>query len=182
MDETTHVEPTHVEMTHVEMTTLVGASEIAHRVGEMAEDIVDDFGCDLVMMVMLDNGFVFAGDLVRALGRAGASVAVGFVHVGDDGAVTVSSLPAIAGRNVLVVDAIIDTGRSAGAALLLARARGAAEARLAVLLDRPARESRGLVPDYAGFVLPDRYVVGYGIDDRQGRFRERADVAAYDRT
>ncbi len=158
------------------LATLVGASEIAHRVEGMAAEIVQDYGAELTMVALLDGGVVFAADLLRALGRQGASVDLRCIRPDDPDPVAVLNLE---GRSVLVVDVIMDSGRSAIAALDLVRGSGAAEARLAVLLDRPSRPSLGLSPDYTGFILPDRFVVGYGLaDDR--RHRERADIAARD--
>lgn len=162
-----------------DLTTLVGASQIAHRVEEMARDIVADFRNDLVLFVILKNGFVFAADLVRALGRAGARVTVEFACDAGPQLLSAPNLGDMTGRDVLVVDAILDTGRTALQAMEIARQAGAAEVRLAVLLDRPSRQSLGPVADYTGFILPDRFVVGYGID-RDGAFRERSDVAACD--
>lgn len=159
------------------LTTLVGASQIAHRVEDMARDIVADFSNDLVLLVLLKNGFVFAADLLRALGRAGARVSAEFVCSAGTQVLSAPGLGDLTGRDVLVVDAILDTGRSAMQAMDMARHAGAAEVRLAVLLDRPARQSLGPRADYTGFILPDRYVVGYGVD-RDGAFRERCDVAA----
>lgn len=154
--------------------TLIGASEIAHRVEELARDIVNDFGDDLSMLVLVDGGFVFAADLLRALGRAGARVEAEFLLRG-----AVPGLHRLEGRRVLVVDAAIDTGRSALTALDRVRDHAAAEVRLAVLVDRPSRASLGLCADYVGFILPDRWLVGYGLA-QDGQGRERADIAALD--
>lgn len=166
--------------TDSDLVTLVGASEIAHRIDEMGRDIVADYGDELTMVVMLKHGFVFAADLLRALGRAGARVGVEFVQPdprGGNNGRGGPSFSSLKGRRVLVVDAILDTGRSALRVLEQMREAGAAEVRLAVLLDRPARVSLGLIPDYTGFILPDRYVVGYGIGS-DGRHCARTDVAA----
>lgn len=162
----------------LKLTSLVGASQIAHRVEEMARDIAGDFSSDLVLLAILKNGFVFAADLLRALGRTGARVSVDFVCPTGGEPMAACALD-LSGRDVLVVDAILDTGRTAMQTISLARRAGAADVRLAVLLDRPSRQSFGPTADYTGFILPDRYVVGYGID-RDGAYRERCDVAAID--
>lgn len=161
------------------LTTLVGASQIAHRVEEMARDIVADFSIDMTMVVVLKSGLVFAADLLRALGRAGARVRVEYACPSGLQLVPSSDMSDLTGGDVLVVDAILDTGRTALLAMDLARHSGAANIRLAVLLDRPSRQSLGPIADYTGFILPDRWVVGYGVD-RDGSFRERSDVAALD--
>lgn len=160
------------------LTTLVGASQIAHRVEEIARDIVADFSASLTMVVILKNGLVFGADLLRALGRAGARVEVEYACPNGP-QITVPGLGDLTGRDVLVVDAILDTGRTALQTMEVTRQAGAADIRLAVLLDRPARQSLGPIADYTGFILPDRWVVGYGVD-RDEAFRERSDVAALD--
>lgn len=160
------------------LTTLVGASQIAHRVEEIARDVVADFSINLTLLVILKNGLVFAADLLRALGRAGARVELEYACPSGPQMIA-PALGDLTGRDVLVVDAILDTGRTALLTMDLARQAGAADVRLAVLLDRPSRQSLGPIADYTGFILPDRWVVGYGVD-RDGAFRERSDVAALD--
>jgi hypoxanthine phosphoribosyltransferase len=162
-----------------QLTSLVGASQIAHRVDEMARDIVADFSADLTLVVILKNGLVFAADLLRALGRTGARVAVEYACASGHEVKIVGGAVELTGRDVLVVDAILDTGRTALQVMDAARQAGAADVRLAVLLDRPSRQSIGPSADYTGFILPDRWVVGYGVD-RDGAFRERSDVAGLD--
>lgn len=162
-------------LTKIETNTLVGASEIGHRVEAMACDIVAEYGPDLVLAVILPGGFVFGADLLRALGRCGAKVEVEFIRpdaMSDD-------LPDLRGRRVLVAEAVLDSGRTATAVIERVRAHGGPEVRLAVLLDRPSRNDAGINADYVGFIIPDRYVVGYGIT-RDGRHAERSDVAAMD--
>ena len=160
------------------LTTLVGASQISHRVEEIARDVVADFSTNLTLVVILKNGLVFAADLLRALGRAGARVELAYACPNGPQMVA-PGLGDLTGRDVLVVDAILDTGRTALQTMDLARQAGAADVRLAVLLDRPSRQSLGPIADYTGFILPDRWVVGFGVD-RDGAFRERSDVAALD--
>jgi hypoxanthine phosphoribosyltransferase len=72
--------------------------------------------------------------------------------------------PDFAGRDVLVVDDIIDTGATLARLLELLQEKGAASVRLCTLLDKPARRKIALVPDWVGFEIPDRFVVGYGMD------------------
>jgi hypoxanthine phosphoribosyltransferase len=83
----------------------------------------------------------------------------------------------VRGRTALVLDTVVDTGATAGAVLARARACGASDARLACLVDKPARRRGGVRPDWSGFVAPDRFLVGYGLD-HGGRWRTLPYVAA----
>ncbi len=166
---------------------LITAEAIGRRNAELASDIVRVFGREFVMVVLLKGAFVFAADLLRALGQAGAQPRVEFLQLSSYGTATESSgdirrlseMPTVAGERVLVVDDVLDTGRSlAYAAEALTRA-GAKAVRLCVLLDKPARRVVDLAADHVGFTIPDRFVVGYGIDCAE-RWRELRDVAAVD--
>lgn len=168
-----------------DVVPLIGAAEIAARVEALAEHIVGDYGTDLVLVPVLKGAFVFAADLMRALSRHGASVRVDFLRLSSYGAATRSSgrvtligpLPEVAGARVLVVEDVLDTGRSARFAVDQMVRAAAAEVRLCTLLDKPSRRTEDVTADYVGFVIPDRFVVGYGIDWNE-RYRERPDVAA----
>ena len=168
-----------------DVVSLIGAAEIAARVEALADHIAADYGTDLVMVPVLKGAFVFAADLMRALGRRGAAVRVEFLRLASYGAATESSgrvtliepIPEVAGGRVLIVEDVLDTGRSARFAVELMRRAGAAEVRLCALLDKPSRRTEDVAGDYIGFVIPDRFVVGYGIDWNE-RYRERSDVAA----
>ncbi len=172
-------------MAEHEVVSLIGAAEIAARVETLADEIAADYGTDLVMVPVLKGAFVFAADLMRALGRRGAAVRIEFLRLASYGAATESSgrvsvigpAPEVAGARVLVVEDVLDTGRSACSAVELMHQAGAAEVRLCALLDKPSRRVEQASGDYIGFVIPDRFVVGYGIDWNE-RYRERPDVAA----
>lgn len=159
---------------------LAGADEIAARVDALARDIAADLGPEFLMAVVLKGGFVFAADLVRALSLEGAAPEVGFLALSSYGGATESSgevrmlgemLGDVSGRPVLLVDDILDTGLTLMRARDLLLARGAAGVRLCVLADKPARRTVELAPDYVGFSVPDRFLVGYGIDFAE-RYRE----------
>jgi hypoxanthine phosphoribosyltransferase len=166
---------------------LIAADEIAVRVTQMAEDIVAGLGPDLVMVVVLKGAFVFAADLLRALSRAGGRPKVEFVRLSSYGnsrtsrgqVTRIGELPDVAGQRVLVVDDVLDTGFSATYAVDAFRQSGAAEVRLCVLLDKPARRQVEVTADHIGFPVPDRFVVGYGIDYAE-RWRELPYIAVLD--
>lgn len=78
--------------------------------------------------------------------------------------------PELAGRDILVIDDIVDTGATLTVLLALLRERGAASVKLCTLLDKPARRKAPLAVDWSGFEIPDRFVVGFGMD-HEGDFR-----------
>lgn len=167
-----------------DVVPMIAAAELADRVEALAADIAADYGGALVMVPVLKGAFVFAADLMRALGRRGVAVRVEFLRLASYGAATESSgrvqllgpVPEVAGARVLIVEDILDSGRSARFAAELLRGAGAAEVRLCALLDKPSRRAVAVAANYVGFVIPDRFVVGYGIDWKE-RFRERGDLA-----
>lgn len=174
---------------HATPQTLISAQEIAARLDAMAAEIVRELGPDITMIPVLKGAFVFAADLLRALGRHGAHVRlrVQFLRLASYGDATESSgtvrqegdLPDVAGETVLVVEDVLDSGRTASRALDLVREGGAKHAALVVLLDKPARRAVPCTADFTGFTIPDRFVVGYGIDWAE-RFRELDHVAVVD--
>jgi hypoxanthine phosphoribosyltransferase len=155
------------------VTKLFGERRIAQRVEELAAEIARSLPRDLVLVVVLKGGFVFAADLMRALDRAGFRLRVDFLRLSSYGNARESSgvvrpvgpLPEdVAGHDVLVVDDIADTGRSLVAARSLLQERGAATVSTCVLLDKPSRREVVVEPDFVGFTIGDVFVVGYGID------------------
>ena len=156
---------------------LISAESIAARVRELAGEIVAarraDPGDGFVVLVMLKGAFVFAADLVRALDEAGAAPPIDFMSVSSygsgaesSGAVVLETKPRleVAGKEVLLVDDILDTGRSLEAVSRWLREEGAARVRSCVLLDKPARRVVEIDADFRGFEVPDRFLVGYGLD------------------
>ena len=156
---------------------LISADSIASRVRELATEIVAardaEPANDFVVLVLLKGAFVFAADLVRALDHAGATPPIDFMSVssygsGDvsSGAVVLETKPRIdvTGKDVLLVDDILDTGRSLEAVSRWLREEGARRVRACVLLDKPSRRVVEVDADFCGFEVPDRFLVGYGLD------------------
>jgi hypoxanthine phosphoribosyltransferase len=153
---------------------LVSAQEIARRVGELAAQITADYaGRPLVAVGVLKGAWVFLADLVRCLA---VPVRCDFVKLASYGAGTQSSgqvalhldmTIAAAGQHLLVVEDIIDTGLSTDWLLEHLRQKGPASIKVCALLDKPARRQRPVPIDYLGFRIPDRFVVGYGIDHNE---------------
>jgi hypoxanthine phosphoribosyltransferase len=152
---------------------LFSAAEIAARVDALAAEIVRKLPADLVMVGVLKGGWVFLADLARSLGRVGARPEIEFMRLASyglakesTGAVQLlSDIPAgLAGRPVLLVDDIVDTGRSIAYAAAQLRERGIAKLWTCALLDKPRRREVEVALDFVGFSIGDVFVVGYGTD------------------
>jgi len=165
---------------------LFDTETIATRVDAIAKDIVGVLGREFHLVCILTGGFVFAADLLRALGRAGAKPGIGFIGLSSYGAGTSSSgevkftfdgMGEVPGRRVLLVDDIIETGRTLAQARDLILSRGARRVLSCVLLDKKGPRQLAAGPDFSGFECPDRFVVGYGLD-LNGRYRELPFIGA----
>ncbi|WP_051340538.1 hypoxanthine phosphoribosyltransferase [Azospirillum halopraeferens] len=152
---------------------LIDEAAITRRLEELAAQIAGTVASDVTVVALLKGSFVFAADLVRALGRAGLHPRVDFLRISSYGSGTESSgtvrvlgpLPdGVAGRPVLLVDDIADSGRTLDAVRRLLLDAGAAEVRICALLDKPSRRVVPVPVDFIGFTVDDVFVVGYGID------------------
>lgn len=154
---------------------LISAKSIAARVEALAREITVHFaGTDkLVVVGLLRGSFVFIADLVREIELP---VEVDFLEASSYGDATVSSREVrlikdlsgeIAGRDVLVVEDIVDTGFTLNHVVTLLRARNPARLEVCALLDKPSRREVPIRATWTGFEIPDEFVVGYGIDFAQ---------------
>lgn len=154
---------------------MISAKSIAARVEELAREITGHFrGTDkLIVVGLLRGSFVFIADLVRELGLP---VEVDFLEASSYGDAMHSSREVrilkdirgeIAGRDVLVVEDIIDTGFTLTHVKKLLEAREPKRLRVCALLDKPSRREVAIKADWTGFEIPDEFVVGYGIDFAQ---------------
>ena len=146
---------------------------IAARVEELAQGIAAAKLEPLLIIAILKGSFVFAADLMRALHRAGLTPEVDFLTLASYHRGTVSTgqvqilrdLEAgVKGRNVLIVDDILESGRTLAFAKDLVVARGAKSTRTCVLLQKPVERVVQINPDWCGFTCPSVFVVGYGMD------------------
>jgi hypoxanthine phosphoribosyltransferase len=160
-------------MTSGGMRVLFSAAEIAARVEALAAEIGRTLPADFVMVGVLKGAWVFVADLARALERAGAAPEIEFMRLASYGLAKESSgavrllgdVPAgLAGRPVLLVDDIVDTGRSITYAAAQLRQRGIGNLWTCALLDKPQRREVGIAIDFVGFTIGDEFVVGYGTD------------------
>lgn len=152
---------------------LIDAPTIEKRVKELVHDIVASNPEDLLVVAVLKGSFMFAADLLRAMHNAGVEPQAEFIHISSYAAGTVSSGKInvlkdidspVAGRDVLLVDDILESGRTLAYAKDLFMARGAKSVKLCVLLEKPNHRAVQITADYVGFECPDLFVVGYGMD------------------
>jgi hypoxanthine phosphoribosyltransferase len=156
------------------------ASAIAERIDQLARSIAD-LGLErLLVVAVLKGSFVFAADLIRALHRAGLAPQIDFLSLSSYGEAASSSghvrvvrdIEAdVAGRSVLIVDDILESGRTLTYARDLISSRGARQVLTCVLLDKPVARPREIAADLIAFQCPDVFVVGYGMDLAH-RYRE----------
>ncbi len=155
------------------VSPLFGADAIAARVEVLAGEIAAVMPRDVLVVALLKGGFVFAADLIRAIHRADMRPRVDFMTLSSYGAGTTSSGKVAIGRDlsddvrgqdVLLVDDILESGRTLAAAKDMLIERGARSLKLCVLLDKPGRRKVACQADFIGFTVPDRFVVGYGLD------------------
>ncbi|PHR22342.1 MAG: hypoxanthine phosphoribosyltransferase [Hoeflea sp.] len=145
---------------------------IATRNRAMAKEIAASPKKDLLVISILKGSFIFAADLIRALHDAGLEPEVEFITLSSYGRGTTSQGVKIIkdidsdvkGRDVLLIDDILESGRTLRFARDLMYERGANDVDIAVLLDKRSRREGNLDADYVGFECPDYFVVGYGMD------------------
>jgi hypoxanthine phosphoribosyltransferase len=149
---------------------LLSAEQIQKRVGGMALEIRRDFPDDLHVIAVLKGAFVFLSDLVRHMP---GQVSLDFMAVSSYAKGTTSSGEVrllkdldttLDGRNVVIVEDIVDTGLTLTYLQDILRARNPRELRTACLLSKPSRRQVDVKVEYIGFDIEDRFVVGYGLD------------------
>ncbi|MGH2449668.1 MAG: hypoxanthine phosphoribosyltransferase [Candidatus Limnocylindria bacterium] len=150
---------------------LVTEDALARRIAELGTAVARDYaGKDLVLVSILKGALPFLADLMR---RVQIPLSLDFLEVSSYGDATESSgvvrilkdlAHPIEGRDVLVVEDILDTGRTLRYVMEHLHAQRPASVRLCVLLDKPSRRVVPVEIDYVGFQIPDRFVVGYGLD------------------
>ena len=153
---------------------LVPEDAIRAKVAELGQRISQDYqGEDLLLIGLLRGAIVFLSDLMRAID---IPVQLDFIGISSYGANTQSGAVRlvmdletdITGRHVLVVEDIVDTGKTLSYLVENLRARQPASLRVCALLDKPERRQVPIEVDYVGFEIPDKFVVGYGLDFSEG--------------
>ena len=153
------------------VTPLINDTQIQERLAELAQRIeVDYAGRPLTIVAVLTGSLVALADLIR---RIHGPLRIALVQASSYRGATTSATtlvinetfaPDVAGRDVLLLDDILDTGRTLATLVEHLKDRGAASVRTMVLLRKIGRQVVPIEPDYHGFVIPDVFVVGYGLD------------------
>lgn len=160
-----------------DIEVLISATEIAARVSTLATEIAEKLPPNLMIVSLLRGSFVFTADLIRALQNCsganpmhpqvdfmtlasyhGGTVSTGTIQVVRD------LTEDVAGRDVLIVDDILESGRTLTFARDLIASRKASSINIAVLLEKPGKRKVDIEADFVGFIIPDKFVVGYGLD------------------
>jgi len=152
---------------------MYSAAEIGARVGALAAKIADTLGPEIMVVAVLKGSFVFTADLLRALHHHGVHPRIDFMTLSSYGtgmessgkvAVTKDITDDVRGAKILLIDDILESGRTLDFASRLLRDRGAEQVQLCVLLDKPEKRKIKVDADYVGFSIGDAFVVGYGLD------------------
>lgn len=151
--------------------TLISEEEIQRRIAELGREISEIYrGQDLLLVTVLKGAVVFLTDFMRQLdchceldfmvasSFCGGTQSTGVLRILKD-----LDAP-IEGRNVLIVEDILDSGVTLSRIKSMLESRGPASIRIVTLLDKPVRRKADLEADFTGFVIPDEFVVGYGLD------------------
>jgi len=154
-----------------EVEVLIGKEELDKRINELAQQISRDYhGKNPLLIGILKGSFIFMSDLIR---RLTIEFTVDFMGTSSYGASTQSSgevritkdlEDSVAGRDVLLIEDIVDTGLTLRYLLDTLKARQPASLKVCALLDKPARRRVRVPLDYYGFIIPNEFVVGYGLD------------------
>lgn len=168
------------------ISVLIPEDEVNARIKELGAQISADYaGKEIHMIGILKGSVIFMAELAKHLT---IPVTFDFMSVSSYGDETVSSGvvkiikdldEAIAGKNVLVAEDIVDTGRTLEYLFSMLEGRDPASLKLCALLDKPERRLCDVQPDYIGFTVPDEFIVGYGLDYAQ-KYRNLPFIGKYE--
>lgn len=155
----------------LQVEVLFDREELQAKVAEMGKQISDDYrGSDLLVVGILKGAFVFMADLIRQID---VPMEIDFMDVSSYGLSTSSSGEvrivkdleySIKDRDVLIVEDIVDTGLTLKYICENLKTRNPRSVKIACLLDKPSRRKAEVYPEYVGYSIPDKFVVGYGLD------------------
>lgn len=153
------------------LKVLIDEEKIQNRIKEIAEQIEKDYiGKDIVLICILKGSTFFTVDLAKKINK---NVKIEFIQVSSYGSSTIGSedielkldlKESIDGKDVIIVEDIIDTGRTLSYLIEHLKGRKPSSLKLCTLLDKPERRIYDVKVDYVGFQIPDKFVVGYGLD------------------
>ncbi|MEA4925044.1 MAG: hypoxanthine phosphoribosyltransferase [Syntrophomonadaceae bacterium] len=154
-----------------EVEVLLTQEAVRNRIKELAGEISRDYaGQEILVVGILKGAFIFMADLVREID---IPLKLDFMDVSSYGISTVSSgevrimkdlEESIEGKNVIIVEDIIDTGLTLKYITAILKKRSPQSLKICCLLDKPSRRKSAIQPDYTGFVIEDLFVVGWGLD------------------
>ena len=159
----------------------ISAREIAERVQAIGQQISSENYSDLLVVTILNGAFIFTADLVRAISTP---LEIDFIRVASYGVETSSSGEikllkdlerSVTGKNVLLVEDIVDTGNTTTWLSEHLQDRGAASIKLCALIDKRERRKREVTIDFCGFQIQDGFLVGYGLDHAE-QYRHLPDI------
>jgi hypoxanthine phosphoribosyltransferase len=181
-------------MSNVFMTAppeiLLSEQQIQKRVAELGRELRRDFPAGVHLVAVLKGAFIFASDLIRQIPGSGNDVSIDFITVASYAGATSSSgevrlltdlNAAIAGKDVVIVEDIVDSGTTLRYLQDILRARHPGSLATACLLSKPSRRQVNVAVEYIGFTIEDRFVVGYGLDHNE-RYRHLPYIAALQST
>ena len=153
------------------ISVLISEQELKAKVKALGAQITEDSkDKNMLLIGVLRGGVIFMSDLMRYIDLP---IEIDFMQVSSYGSGTVTSgnvkilkdtETSVEGRDVLIAEDILDTGTTLHSLIDLIRKRGATSVKICTILNKPARRRVELVPDYVGFDIPDKFVVGYGLD------------------
>ena len=153
---------------------LIDEQTLQNRIYELAKQIEKDYeGKDLTLVCILKGSTIFTVDLAKKMNK---KLKLEFMQVSSYGIEKVSSgkinlkldLPdLLQGENLLIVEDIIDTGRTLSYLIKHLKQKNPASIKICTLLDKPERREYDVKVDYVGFQIPDKFVIGYGLDDKE---------------
>ena len=160
------------------ITELISNGDIMHRITELADEINRDYTDEEVSLVCILKGGVFF--MIELAKRLSVDVKLDFMDISSYGEGMVSSgnikinmdlENSVEGKNVILVEDIIDTGRTLSHTVAHLRSQSPKSLKVCTLLDKPDRRVvEDVTPEYVGFIIPDKFVVGFGLDYAQ-RYR-----------
>ena len=159
------------EFNNPELEVLIPAEQLQARIREIGEQIAHDYaGRRPELICVLKGAMVFLSDLMRAIDL---NLSIDYIAVSSYGKGVKSSGEVrilkdldepLQGRDIILVEDILDTGLTLSYLVNSFHARGATSIKIATLLNKPERRKVEVIPDYVGFDIPDKFVVGYGLD------------------
>ncbi len=153
------------------LKVMITPEQIDERVLQLGEQLTSDYqGEDILYLTILNGSFIFSADLIRCIQNDDIEVRflraksyVGTQSTGDVKSIPIESID-FAGKNVLIVEDIVDTGRTLSVLKQQILRENPKSLKIVTFLDKPARRVVELKPDYIGFEIPDKFAVGYGLD------------------